>query len=92
MSDHWLTQQEAADQLGVTVQSVRAYIARGHLPAYRVRSSRVIRVRQSDLDKLLCPIPTTTGGHRDAASDRQSRPPGNRAAPTAQTARAGGAP
>lgn len=61
----WLSQREAADYLGVTDRSVRAYIARGDLPAHRVRGSRLIRIDRADLDALLRPIPTVGGGHLD---------------------------
>jgi excisionase family DNA binding protein len=57
-SRRWLSQSEAAEYLGVTDRTVRAYIARGALPASRVRGSRLIRIRQSDLDALLRPIPS----------------------------------
>lgn len=60
--DAWRTQQAAAKYLGVTDRTIRNYIARGILPAYRVRSSRAIRIRQSDLDALLRPIPATEAG------------------------------
>lgn len=58
----WLSQQEAADYLGVTDRTIRAYIARGDLPARRVRGSRLIRIAQSDLDKLLAPLPSAKVG------------------------------
>lgn len=58
----WLSQQEAADYLGVTDRTVRAYIARGVLPAHRIRTSRVIRVDRREVDDLLKPIPTVRGG------------------------------
>lgn len=54
----WLSQQEAAEYLGVTDRSVRNYVARGVLPASRVRGSRLVRIDRSDLDRLLAPIPT----------------------------------
>lgn len=66
----WLTQDQAADYLGVGPRTIRNYIARGALPAYRVKSgkdsSRLIRIDANDVDALLRPIPTT-GGDRDAA-------------------------
>lgn len=54
----WFSQQEAAEYLGVTDRTIRAYIARGDLPAHRVRGSRLIRIDEADLDALLRPIPT----------------------------------
>lgn len=60
--DEWLTQAEAAKYLRVTDRTVRGYIARGILPASRVRGSRLIRIRRSDLDALLAPIPSAKVG------------------------------
>lgn len=53
--------QEAADIYGVSVKTVRRRIAEGHLPGYRLRGTRGIRVRSSELDVLLRPIPTAGG-------------------------------
>lgn len=67
LSTRWLSQAQAADYLSVTDRTIRSYIAAGHLPAHRVRGSRLIRVSRSDLDAMLSPIPTVTGGGADAA-------------------------
>lgn len=67
LARRWLSQQEAADYLGVTDRSIRAYIARGDLPARRVRGSRLIRIDRQDVDLLLRPI-ATVGGAVDVAS------------------------
>ena len=53
-----LSQREAAEYLGVTERTIRAYIARGDLPARRIQGSRLVRIRESDLDALLRPIPS----------------------------------
>lgn len=58
----WLTQAQAADEIGVTERTIRSYIARGELPACRVRGSRLVRINRADLDNLLTPIPTAGGG------------------------------
>lgn len=58
----WLTQAEAAEQIGVTERTLRSYIAKGHLPASRIRGSRLVRIDQADVDALLLPIPTIGGG------------------------------
>lgn len=58
----WLSQAEAAEYLGVTDRTIRNYVARGDLPAARVRGSRLIRIAQSDLDALLGPIPSAKAG------------------------------
>lgn len=57
----WLDQAEAADYIGVTDRTIRSYIARGVLPARRIRGSRLIRIDVADLDKLLAPIPSAKG-------------------------------
>lgn len=57
----WLSQREAAEYLGVTDRSIREYIARGVLPARRIKSGRNIRIDVADLDKLLEPIPAGGG-------------------------------
>ena len=54
----WLSQQEAADELGVTDRTIRNYIKRGELRGYRVRGSRLVRLDRADVDRLLTPIPT----------------------------------
>jgi excisionase family DNA binding protein len=64
MSDQpsrWLSQQEAADYIGQTDRTIRNHIARGTLPASRIRGSRAVRIRREDLDRLLKPIPTVGG-------------------------------
>lgn len=64
LTRRWLTQAEAADHLGVTDRTIRNYIARGQLPARRVRGSRLVRIDVVDLDALLVDIPA--GGGRVA--------------------------
>ena len=58
----WLNQAEAADYLGVTDRTIRAYISRGDLPGNRVRGSRLVRIDRADLDAMLRPIPTAKAG------------------------------
>lgn len=48
----------AADILGISAHTLRRRIAAGELAAFRT-GRRIIRVRVSDLEKLLQPIPTT---------------------------------
>ena len=43
--------------LAVHPRTIRRYISSGDLPAYRI-GPRQIRVRASDVDALLVPIPT----------------------------------
>lgn len=45
-----------AENLGTSTKFVRDLIASGHLPAYRIKGSRLIRIRRSDLEALKQPI------------------------------------
>lgn len=45
------TLADAADRTGLSVRSLRRYIAEGRLPAYRL-GSRTIRLIPSDVDNL----------------------------------------
>lgn len=56
VSRRWLSQSEAAKYLDVTDRTVRNYIARGDLPGYRVKGSRLLRIDAADLDALLTPV------------------------------------
>jgi excisionase family DNA binding protein len=53
-----LTPEEVAEYLKVHVQTVRAWIRTGTLPARRVAGLRALRVRLSDVEKLLKPLDT----------------------------------
>jgi excisionase family DNA binding protein len=48
--------EETADYLGVHVQTVRAWIRSGRLPASRLAGQRALRIRASDLKRVLEPI------------------------------------
>ncbi len=48
--------EEAADYLGVHVQTVRTWIRSGRLPASRLTGQRALRIRASDLVSVLEPI------------------------------------
>jgi excisionase family DNA binding protein len=52
----YLTPEEAADALGIHVQTMRAYIRSGRLPAFRLAGERAIRLLRSDLEKVLEPL------------------------------------
>lgn len=56
-----LSQAQAAEYLGVTDRTIRNYVSRGVLPAYRV-GGRVVRIDRGDLDAMLRRIPTAGGG------------------------------
>ena len=51
----YLSPEEAAEYLGLHVQTLRGYIRSGKLPAMRVAGERVIRVHRSSLENLLEP-------------------------------------
>ena len=51
---------QAAEILGISVHTLRRRIAAGELPAFRT-GRRIIRVRISDLERLLRRIPSSSG-------------------------------
>ena len=52
---HALTIAQAADELGVSVKTIRRRIADGSLPAHRL-GPRLIRIRRIDLDRFAMPV------------------------------------
>ena len=52
----YLTPEEAAEALGIHVQTMRGYIRSGRLPAFRLAGERAIRIMRSDLEKVLEPL------------------------------------
>jgi excisionase family DNA binding protein len=52
----YLTPEEAALALNIHVQTVRAYVRSSKLPALRLAGERAIRIRCSDLEKVLEPL------------------------------------
>lgn len=48
--------EEAADYLGVHVKTVRGWIRSGRLPASRLAGQRALRIRASDLERVLEPV------------------------------------
>ena len=55
-SERLLTPEEVAEHLRVQVQTVRAWIRAGTLPARRVAGLRALRIRWTDMEKLLQPL------------------------------------
>lgn len=51
----WLSMPEAGARIGVKARTIRAWIADGRLPAYRV-GGRAVRIKASDVDALVTPI------------------------------------
>jgi excisionase family DNA binding protein len=61
----YLTPEQAAETLGVHVQTLRAYVRSGKLPALRLAGERAIRIRRSDLEQVLEPVqPESDNLHR----------------------------
>ncbi len=57
--DAFLTPEEVAERLQVNVQTVRAWIRSGKLPASRLAGRRVLRIRESDIEAVLEPVDPT---------------------------------
>jgi excisionase family DNA binding protein len=55
IDDELITYQQAAKHLKVTVNTVRSMVSRAELPAWRC-GPRAVRIRRSDLDRVLTPI------------------------------------
>lgn len=54
----------AADMLGISVHTLRRRIAAGELPAFRT-GRRMIRIRVSDLERMLRRVPSASRWSRD---------------------------
>jgi excisionase family DNA binding protein len=52
----YMTPEEAAEALGIHVQTMRAYIRSERLPAFRLAGERAIRILRTDLEKVLEPL------------------------------------
>jgi excisionase family DNA binding protein len=52
----YLTPEEAAEALSIHVQTLRAYVRSGKLPALRLAGERAIRIRRTDLETVLEPL------------------------------------
>ncbi len=52
MSTKDLTLQEAAAELRLSTDTLRRWVLKGDLPAYRVGEQRRIRIRQEDLTRV----------------------------------------
>lgn len=58
-SDRPLTVRDAADRLGVSVETIRARVNDGTIPAARL--GKAIRIRPADLDALFVASPVKGG-------------------------------
>jgi excisionase family DNA binding protein len=74
----WMTPAEAAREVGLTPHAIRAWIARGELPAERTGPRR-LRIRRSDLEQLLRAVRQSHGPARSEAEQADisvlQRPP-----------------
>lgn len=71
LTDHYLTVEQAAEQLLVHPSTIRRWIDRGRLAAYRLGEKR-IGVRPSDLARLVAPRPARPGpGGRKAQAEQE---------------------
>lgn len=62
-TEQWLTAEQAAERLNVSVRSIRKYRATGRLPAYKLAGERALRFRVEDVDGMMEPAePTQEGG------------------------------
>lgn len=52
----YLSPEEAANELGIHVQTMRMYVRSGRIPAFRVAGERALRILRSDLVKVLEPV------------------------------------
>lgn len=52
----YMTPEEAAEALSIHVQTLRAYVRSGKLPALRLAGERAIRIRRSDLETVMEPL------------------------------------
>ena len=52
----YLTPEEAAEVLAIHVQTLRAHVRSGKLPALRLAGERALRIRRSDLEKIFEPV------------------------------------
>lgn len=57
----YLSPEQAAEELGVHVQTLRGYVRTGKLPAFRLAGDRAIRIRRTDLEKVLEPLVSEKG-------------------------------
>ena len=66
-----LSTEEAAEYYGVHVQTVRSWIRAGKLPASKLAGQKSIRIRESDLDRVLEPMSAPSADAPDPASETE---------------------
>ncbi len=70
LAEPYLTVMQAAEHLAVHPSTIRRWIDRGQLPAYRLGEKR-IGVRPSDLARLVAPRPPRRGHGGDMAQSKR---------------------
>lgn len=60
-----VTQQKAADYLGITDRSVRNLISRGELTGFKLRGVRAVRVDMNEVEALVDTVPTRRQKQRE---------------------------
>ncbi|QGF22435.1 helix-turn-helix domain-containing protein [Raineyella fluvialis] len=53
-----VTMQVAADAYGLSVRTIRSYVAQGLITGYRMPGGRAIRVEMNEIDRAITTIPT----------------------------------
>jgi excisionase family DNA binding protein len=48
----WLTMEQVSERIQLPMRTVRMYVQQGKLRAYRPGTSRAVRVRAADVDRL----------------------------------------
>lgn len=56
MAAGFVTIAQAADYMSLSPKSIRRLIARGTLPASRIKGTTAVRIRRADLDRLAQPV------------------------------------
>lgn len=85
MSDNLISAAEAAKRLGVTRETIRAYVNSGLLPALKIGAKPLIKIRERDLNNYMTSSQVTphmtapyTGG---AATAQSNAKPSNEGVP-----------
>lgn len=81
IKDFVYTIQETADLLKVSPRSIRRYINKGKLKAYRVAGERQLRIKGEDLLELLEPVANPEADNHireDASNEKLDSPSADR--------------
>lgn len=70
----WISPAEAAALLGISLSAMRLRIRRREVPAFRLRRSRLLRLRRADVLSLLEPLPTPEAATRERLEPLKARP------------------